>query len=340
MMFRSMLSVMAAGVLALLALAPPALAQSGQPTQVNPTASSVKEQQLLEALKPAVGTTSAVAGRVTIPDKGSGNLINPAGREFRDYHQSTVPRIGGLAILGMLVLVTLFYFVRGKVRVSGGESGQTIVRFGGLDRFAHWLTALSFLALALTGLNLTFGKSIVLPIVGPENFTALTLLGKLVHNYVSFAFALGILLMFVLWVKDNLPHPRDILWFLQGGGLIGSWHPAAARFNAGQKIIFWLVILGGIGLSVTGYILMFPFQFTDIAGQQLSQILHALIGAVLFAVIIAHVYIGSIGMEGAFRAMGSGRVDLNWAKEHHSIWVERVAQKDPKALSGRATPAE
>jgi formate dehydrogenase subunit gamma len=313
-----------------------AMAQ-GQPTSVNPTASSVNEQKLLEALKPGVAVPG-IAGRVSIPDKSSGKLIQPAGKEFRDLHQSTIPFVGTIAILGMLALLVLFYLVRGKVMISTGLSGLTVTRFGGLDRFAHWLTAVSFVALGLTGLNLTFGKSVVLPLVGPETFTAITQLGKYVHNYVSFAFALGIVLMFVLWVKDNIPHPRDLVWIARGGGLVGSAHPPAARFNFGQKLIFWSVIAGGVALSVSGYVLMFPFRFTDVAGMQLAGVVHALVGVVLVAIIIAHIYIGSIGMQGAFSAMGSGQVDVNWAKEHHSIWADKVLASD-KVQRGRGAPS-
>lgn len=331
-------AVLAVGMLVTAA----AEAQTAQPKSVNPTASSVQEQQLLEALKPTPGTTSAVAGRVTIPDKSSGNLIQPAGRDFRELHQVTLPRVGIYGILGMLALLIVFFLVRGRVRVSGGFSGSTLTRFGGVERFTHWLTAISFIALALTGLNITLGKQLLLPLLGPETFTALTQAGKFVHNYVSFAFVLGIVLMFVLWVKDNLPHPRDLLWIVQGGGMIGSWHPKAARFNAGQKLIFWSVILGGIGLTVSGYILMFPFTVTDIAGMQLAGIVHGLVGVVLTAIILAHIYIGTLGMEGAFSAMGSGQVDLNWAREHHAIWVDRTAAKNADTISGsgRPVPAE
>ena len=307
-------------------------AAPGQPVSVNPTASSVNEQKLLEALKPEAGKTAAVSGRVSIPDGRSGNLIQPAGRDWRDSQGSSLPKVGIVAVIGMLGLLTLFYLLRGRVKLSKGFSGLTMVRFGGIERFAHWLTAVSFIVLGLTGLNLTFGKSIVLPLVGPEKFTMLTQAGKFAHNYVSFAFAAGLVLMFVLWIKDNFPHPRDLLWIVQGGGLFGKFHPAAGRFNFGQKLIFWAVILGGTGLAVTGYVLMFPFRFTDIAGMQQAAILHGLIGVVLIAVILAHVYIGTLGMQGAFSAMGSGKVDVNWAREHHSVWVERVEQRNPGAV--------
>jgi len=325
-------AILAIGAMLLVATA----ANAQQPTTVNPTASSVKEQQLLDALKSSRDATPAVAGRVTITDQRARNLIQPAGQDFRYTHQVTLPRIGMAAILGMLALLLIFFIRRGRIRVSSGLSGQTIERFGGIERFTHWMTAVSFILLALTGLNLTFGKSLVLPFVGPATFANLTQLGKFVHNYVSFAFALGIVLMFLLWIKDNIPLPRDITWAAQGGGLIGDKHPPAGRFNGGQKLIFWSVVLGGGGLAYTGYNLMFPFQFTDVGGLQWMGVVHGLIGVVMIAIIIAHIYIGSLGMQGAFSAMGSGKVDVNWAREHHSIWVDKVAARNPGAISGLA----
>jgi formate dehydrogenase subunit gamma len=318
-------------------LATPLAAQ--QPTSVNPTASSVKEKQLLDALKP--GSGDILSGRVSIPDAGGRNLIQPGGQEFRSFRDGTLSTVGKIGILGTLALLAAFFLIRGRIRISGGPSGQTIERFSELSRFAHWLSATSFMLLGLTGLNIAFGKSVLLPVIGPDAFTAVTQAGKFVHDYVSFAFALGIILMFVMWVKDNLPSGRDITWFAQGGGLVGNQHPPADRFNGGQKLIFWSTVLGGIALSVSGYLMMFRPADIAINGFQFALIVHGVTGLIMIAIIFAHVYIGSIGMEGAFDAMGKGSVDLNWAKEHHSVWVEKVAKNNPEAISGRASaPAE
>ncbi len=308
-----------------------------QPSSVNPTASSVQEKQLLEALKP--GGSGTISGRVTIPDQRSGNLIQPAGQDWRNFHEGTLHTVGATAIFGMLSALAVFFLIRGRIRITNGFSGQWVERFGGVDRFAHWLTSVSFILLGLSGMNLTFGKTLLLPIIGASAFTSLTYAGKLIHNYVSFAFALGLVLMFVLWVKDNFPHPRDITWFAKGGGLIGHEHPPAGRFNGGQKLIFWSVILGGAGIAWSGYLLMFPFRFTDLAGMQFAGLLHGVLGLVLVGIIIAHIYIGTLGMEGAFSAMGTGQVDLNWAKEHHSVWVDQVAPT-AKTSAAHPTPAE
>lgn len=333
--FRSAFRNLIPALLATLLLATPATAQ--QPSSVNPTASSVKEKQLLEALKP--GSDDTIAGRISIQDKRAGNLIQPAGREFRAFHEATVPLVGKIAILGTLVLLALFYMLRGRIMIASGPSGRRILRFGNFDRFIHWTTATSFLVLGLSGLNLVFGKSLVLPLVGHEAFASLTQLGKFVHNYVSFAFALGIILMFLTWVKDNFPNAMDIRWALQGGGIIGSKHPPADRFNGGQKLIFWATVLGGGALAATGYVMMFRPLDVAVSGFQFATVVHGLTGLVMFAIIIAHIYIGTIGMEGAFDAMGRGDVDLNWAKEHHGVWVDKVAVKRPEDISGGRSPA-
>jgi formate dehydrogenase subunit gamma len=324
-------AVLAAGPL----LALPAAAQ--QPSSVNPTASSVKEDQLLKALKPGAGET--VAGRVSIPDGRSGNLIQPGGQEYRSFRDGTLANLGKFGLLGVIAALAAFFVVRGRVRVTGGMSGVTIERFGDASRFAHWLSATSFVLLGLSGLNIAFGKSVLLPIIGPSAFSGLSQMGKFIHNYVSFAFAIGIALMFVMWVKDNLPSSLDIKWFAQGGGLFGKNHPPADRFNGGQKLIFWSTVLGGIALSVSGYMMMFRPVDTTMGGLQFAMVVHGVTGIVMIAIIFAHIYIGSIGMEGAFDAMGSGQVDLNWAKEHHSVWADKVAKNNPGAISGGRAPA-
>lgn len=284
---------------------------SAQPAQ------QADEAALLQQLKGA-----PVAGRVSIPDAKSGILIQPQGREWRETLEGPVKSVGGWLLVLTVVGLAAFLAIRGRIRIEGGPSGRTIERFKGVERFAHWLTAICFIILGLSGLNLSFGKSLLLPMMGPEAFTALSSFGKLAHNFLSFPFVLGVLLMAVMWIGHNIPNAVDVEWFRQGGGLTKKGvHPPAGKFNGGQKIIFWSVVIGSIVLAVSGYILMFPFSVTDIAGMQLAQLVHAVAGIVMVAVILGHIYIGTIGMEGAFDAMGSGQVDVNWAREHHSLWV-------------------
>jgi formate dehydrogenase subunit gamma len=307
----------------------PATAQ--QPTTVNPTASSVKEDQLLQQLQGG----GNISGRITIPDKKEGVLIQPGGRDWQAFHQITLKWIGVISILGMLLLLVGFFLFRGMIRIERGRSGRTIVRFNAIERFMHWMTATCFIILAISGLNITFGKSLLLPLMSPGAFTTWSQALKYAHNYLSFPFTFGVILMFLMWIGGNIPNKLDVEWVKRGGGIVGDDHPPAYRFNAGQKMIYWIVVLGGSAVAISGYLLMFPFYGTGIAGMQLAQIVHGIVALLFVAAMLGHIYIGTIGMEGAFEAMGSGEVDVNWAKEHHSLWLE---EEMSGTRSGRAAP--
>jgi formate dehydrogenase subunit gamma len=304
----------ALALVGLMALTVPAGAQ--QPTSVNPTASSVNEQELLRQL-------NQVQGRITIPDEKASVLIQPEGRDWRRFHNVTLRWIGAIAILGILLVLVVFYLWRGMVRIEGGRSGRTIVRFNAFERFIHWMTATCFIILALSGLNITFGRPLLLPLIGADAFTAWSQWAKYSHNYLSFPFTIGVIAILLMWIAGNIPNRVDVEWLKRGGGIVGHDHPPAYRFNAGQKMIYWIVVLGGTAVAITGYILMFPFYGTTIAGMQLAQAVHGIVALLFLAAMLGHIYIGTIGMEGAFEAMGTGDVDVNWAKEHHRLWLEQ-----------------
>ena len=207
----------------------PVLAQGG------PTAAT-SEQQLLNNLKGGV-----IAGDVSIPDKKAANLIHPAGRNWQTFHTTTLRWIGGIAILGMLLVLIVYYMWRGTLRLEHGRSGRTILRFNVFERFVHWLTAVSFVILAITGLNITFGRALILPWLGAPAFSDWSEWAKFSHNYVSFAFTVGVVLMFLIWIAGNLPTRADLEWFKGGGGMFGGKEPPAYKFNGGEKLIFWIV---------------------------------------------------------------------------------------------------
>src|SRR5438105_582042 len=283
--------------------------------QVNPTASSVREQQLLQEL-------DRIQGRVSIPDQRSSVLVQPAGRDWREFRNVTLRWIGGIAILGMLAVLVIFYLSRGMVRLESGRSGRTIVRFTAFERFVHWLTAACFIVLAISGLNITFGRPLLLPLIGFEAFSEWSQWAKYAHIYLSFPFTIGVVLIFLIWIAGNIPNKVDVDRIKRGGGFVGHVHPPAYRFNAGQKAIYWIVVIGGGAVAATGYELMFPFYLSGIEGMQLAEIVHSVVAVLFVAAMLGHIYIGTIGMEGAFEAMGSGTVDINWAKEHHRLWLE------------------
>lgn len=306
--------------------------------QINPTERSITEDALFEQLQ----GDQKIEGRVSIPDSSAAGLIKPGNKGWAATHTGTVRFFSIAAVVAAVGGLTLFYLIRGRIRVDGGMSGIRILRFSNVERFAHWLMAASFIVLALTGLNLVLGRTMVLPWLGEPAFSTLTTWGKIAHNFVGWAFMLGLILSFLVWVAHNIPNKVDAQWIAQGGGILKKGvHPPAKKFNAGQKIIFWSVTLGGAALSFTGVMLLFPTLAGTQADWQFYQLVHGLVAAALSFVIIAHIYIGSVGMEGAFDAMGSGEVDLNWAKEHHSLWVEEVGENPALKPNARAAhPAE
>jgi formate dehydrogenase subunit gamma len=327
----------AVGVLALLVLATAALpAAAQQPTSVDPQASAVKENQLLQEF-------NRISGRCTLPDQKACTIEQPAGRDWRHFHEVTLRWIGGIVILGILAVLIIFYLWRGMVRIESGRSGRTIVRFGAFERFAHWMTATCFIILAISGLNITFGRPLLLPLMSPEAFTAWSEWAKYAHNYLSFPFTIGVILIFFMWIAGNIPNRVDVEWFRRGGGIVGHDHPPAYRFNGGQKMVYWIVVLGGSAVAVSGYVLMFPFYGTSIQNMQAAEIVHGVVAMLFVAAMLGHIYIGTIGMEGAFEAMGTGTVDLNWAKEHHSLWLEEEKARTDSGAARRkpfATAAE
>jgi formate dehydrogenase subunit gamma len=309
-------------ILAAIAAAAPALAQQHSPDgAAAPDANAVSEQKLLQQ-------EPRIEGRIDIPNTRAAVLEQPAGRRWDHFHEVILHWFGAVVILGMIAMLALAYLLMGRLRISGGRAGTKVARFSGFERFSHWLTAVSFVLLGLTGLNITFGKILLLPLMGADAFSNLAQAAKYIHNFVSFAFVLGLILIVALWLKDNIPRKVDVDWIKQGGGFIKSKHAPAGRFNAGEKAVFWFALGAGAAVTVSGFYLLFPFYVTDIAGMQIAQVVHALVAVLFVAVIIAHIYIGTLGTEGAFEAMGSGEVDLNWAKEHHDVWLAETQAQE------------
>jgi formate dehydrogenase subunit gamma len=325
----------AALVVCFVALAAPVNAQQ-QDAPINPDASVVNEQTLLRQ-------SPRIVGEIDQPDGRARVLIQPAGRQWEYFHEVLLNWLGVIAVLGTVVALAAAYFLLGPLRLPAGRSGRTVLRYRAFERFAHWLTAVSFVVLGVTGLNITFGKTLLLPVIGPDTFSALSEAAKYAHNFTSFAFVLGLLLIIAIFIKDNIPDKTDVEWVRQGGGFIKSRHAPARRFNAGEKLVFWGSFGAGVAVAVSGYLLLFPFYLTNIAGMQIAQGVHGVVAMLFIALILGHIYIGSIGEEGAFEGMWTGDVDFNWAKEHHDLWLEdKLAEGRagiPEKLTS-ATPAE
>ena len=294
-------------------------------------------------------------------------LMQDGGMKWLAWRDGPLRTYGGWFLVGTLVALLLFYLLRGKIMIDEPMTGRTVTRFKAVERFGHWLLAGSFILLGLTGLLILFGRIFIAPYFGKGANATLLELSKLVHNNVAWAFIAGLVMIFVMWVVHNIPNRTDLVWLRQFGGIIGKAHPPAKKFNAGQKVIFWSVIVFGGSIAVSGVSLLFPYELplfaktftvlndmgipgligleqlpTELSPQeemQFAQGWHAIMAFVLMAIIIAHIYIGSVGMEGAYDAMGSGEVDEAWAHQHHSIWLDEVKEAETSPPK-EATPAE
>lgn len=328
------------------------------------TLGGASDPELWRALRYGSAETTVSAG-----GEVASVLIQDGGMKWYSFREGPLRTYGGWAMLGMIGLLVLFYLIRGRIPIDGGPKGTTVTRFKAVERFGHWLLAGSFILLGVTGLVSLFGRVFIAPYLGKEFNSTLLIASKWIHNNVSWAFMIGLIMVFVMWVVHNIPNRSDWVWIKQGGGIFTKDHPPAKKFNFGQKIIFWGVIVMGASISASGLSLLFPFELpmfaktfailndigvsqllglgtlpTEMSPQeemQLAQAWHAIVAFAMMVMIIAHIYIGTVGMEGAYDAMGSGEVDENWAHQHHSIWYDEVknesAQKDGKAA---AQPAE
>jgi formate dehydrogenase subunit gamma len=274
-------------------------------------------------------------GLSSLPEPERSVLMQPQGRSWREVHNDKLAYGGAVYVFGVSFLIAVFLAVRGRIRVAEGESGQTVRRFSAFQRANHWLTAVSFLLLAATGLVILYGGGLVRPWLGAHLYADLARVSAWSHMTFAVPFVLGVVVMIAVWTGQNLFERLDWEWLRRGGGFIGRANPPARKFNAGQKLVFWGVALGGLALTLTGAGLMFPFFWTGYTGMQVAQTLHAAVALLMIGLIIGHIYIGTIGMEGAFQAMWSGRVDANWAREHHRLWYETSAGPSASPNGGK-----
>lgn len=287
------------------------------------------------------GIRKGVTGTVSIADKKAGVLVQSEGDSWRAIRNGPIITYGAWIMLAAVVALALFFVVRGRIKIDSGLTGRLVQRFTEVEVFVHWFTAFSFIIQAITGLTMMYGKFYLMPILGQEAFATLLQYGKYAHNFISFSFMLGVLAMIVLWARDNIWDDYDPGWILSAGGLFSKGsHPPAGKFNFGQKSMFWMAVIGGGTMAYTGLNLMFPFLFGDLQDMQLYQGIHAVLGIIMATAILGHIYIGTLGMVGAFSAMGTGYVDENWLRENHSAWYEEQMNKTPAAPGGEQQPAE
>lgn len=277
----------------------------------------------------------------SVPGRETNVLIQDSGKQWRKLHNGPVTFYGGIVILVVPALLLLFYLAKGTIKTHEKPTGHVIERFNGAERVAHWTMGLSFVALALTGLTTLFGKHVLLPWLGYSVFATISEIGKNIHNFVGPLFIFSLVVFVVMYVKDNLWRAYDMEWLKNFGGMLSGKHIAAGRFNAGEKIFFWGgVIVLGIVVSISGTVMLFPNWNTsrELMGQ--FNLIHAIAACIFIAISFAHMYLGSVGMEGAYKAMREGYVDESWAKEHHQLWYDDVkAGKRREKVMGAPQPA-
>jgi formate dehydrogenase subunit gamma len=296
-----------------------AQAQESDDEAVNPRA------EYWRAVRGGTEGYSAVSGQE------AGVLIQNGGQNWRAVRNGPVSFYGGSLIIAVLIALAAKHIVKGRDKLES-RTGRTITRWSTFERVMHWYVAISFIVLAVTGLSLIFGRALLIPIMGKEGFAAWAQLAKPVHDYLALPFAAGLALLLLMWIGKNIPKSYDFQWLKSLGGAIGDGHPPAGFFNAGEKVFYWMLFLGGVAMTLSGVYLLFPNLETVRESMQFWHIVHSSSGLFLIAVALGHMYLGSIGTEGVLEGMVSGDVDEGFAEQHHSLWYEEV--------KGGAAPAE
>ena len=273
-----------------------------------------------------------------------GSRLTNAGEAWRQVRNQWIIPYGGALFLITLLAIALFFFARGSLGGHGHHAGRMIERFTYFERAAHWSNAIAFCVLAISGLVMAFGKFTLLPLIGHTLFGWLSYVLKTAHNFAGPLFAVSLVIVFVVFVRDNFPGRGDLAWLRKGGGLFGGNEPASGRFNAGEKLIFWggVFVLGFFVVS-SGLTLdkLLPGLAYSRGDMQIAHMIHAVSTVLMMCMFLGHIYIGTVGMKGAYQAMKTGYVDEGWAEEHHALWHADIqAGKIPAQRTRPATPPE
>jgi len=324
-----------------------ATALHAQSPAVNPKEADYAKQQAAQQQSQPLNNQplwsevrSGMPQTTSLPGRETNILIQPEGQTWRALRNGQVSVYGGWLLVVVFLAIAAFYWRRGPIPLHGAPTGRKIPRFSTVERMIHWTTAISFVVLAFSGLVVTFGKNILLPLIGYTLFSWLATISKTMHNLVGPLFVVCLVLIFVTFVRHNFPQKGDGEWFRKAGGLLSGEHVPSHRFNGGEKMWFWGgVFLLGLVVSISGLVLNFPNFDQTRQTMQIANIVH-LAGSLLFmAAALGHIYMGTLGVDGAFDAMRTGYVDETWAREHHEYWYNDVAGRGRMAAAPRAAPA-
>jgi formate dehydrogenase subunit gamma len=257
-------------------------------------------------------------------------LITESGQNFRQLRNGPLATYGAWVMAAVLLILAALFLVRGRVQIEGGRAGLTVERWTLVDRVLHWYVAILFIILGITGLSLLYGRAVLIPAMGGEAFAAYAQLAIYIHNYLGPFFAAGLLLMLLKWIRVNVPKGHDLKWFLSGGGFLKGAHPHAGFVNAGEKLLFWFLATVGVVMVITGLVLVFPVFGLSREAMQISLLLHATSSILVISFIFGHMYLAIVAMKGSLEGMVGGRVDVNWARQHHDLWMKELEAKGVK----------
>ena len=303
----------------------------------------------------AVRDSGEQAGYTSLPGVEKGVLIQPfvqypgsryttAGEAWRQVRNGWILPYGAALIAIALLAVAMFYWRRGPMGGHEPETGRVIQRFTYFERAAHWTVAITFVVLAVSGIVMAWGKYFLLPVLGGTFFGWLTYALKNAHNFAGPLFAVALVVFIVGFIRDNLPRAHDLQWLAKGGGMLSGEHVPSGKFNAGEKIVFWVgVLVLGLTVAASGLVLdkVFPtlLEYTR-TQMQVAHLIHVAASVLMMAMFVGHIYMGTLGVRGAYQAMRTGYVDEGWAKEHHQLWYEDIkAGKVPAKRSAETAPA-
>ncbi len=280
------------------------------------------------------GTT----GYTAVKGQETNELIENSGQNWRQIRNGPVVILGAWLIGIVLAVLVVFHLTVGKARLEQ-RTGRKVLRWTVFERTLHWFVAVLFIILALTGLSLLYGRAVLIPVFGYAGFAAYAEFAKLVHDYLSLFFVIGLVIMLAMWFRENFFTRVDWEWFKAGGGYLGKGHAHAHKVNGGEKVWFWILFVAGIGLMISGIVMLFPNLAFERDTMQSANIIHAITALVLSAFAFGHIYLGTLGSEGAFEGMISGEVDEAWAKQHHDLWYEETRGQGEVAAGGEEKPA-
>ena len=308
----------------------PASAEAAKAQQKQQVEQPLNNQPLWKEIRSGVPQLTSIRGPET------NVLIQPQGETWRALRNGWVSVWAGWALVAMLAIIAIYFMMRGTLQLHTPKTGRNVRRFTAWERSIHWATAISFSILAISGLIIVFGKNVLLPLIGYMLFSWLAILAKNLHNFVGPLFVVCVILLFFTFVRDNLWRAHDFTWISRFGGLFGDKDVPSDKFNGGEKLWFWGgLLVCGVIVSASGLILDFPNFAQTRSTMQIANIVHLAVASLFMVVGLGHIYMGTIGMAGAYDAMRTGYVDEAWAKEHHEYWYNDIkAGKIPAAVEG------